>query len=485
MTTSVPQSAVVPHSRELPASVVRRLLEVARGSGDYPQEMVSTNITGLAPEKVVIFTTSDLPVRALRINVLNHREGTAAELPPYRRAGEFTDDGYYGLEPETYSDGHPESYKYQPVGEAFVPRPWWNAELGGPGGRSPYAGRSFAPVAPLPPGGSADLYERPVPMDTTPTAPAPQPVAAPPSQMGPAVEAFMSSDKDSEPSINGDDGTPRQPLAVDFLRGELYGRELMSVPRVRQLAEEIGDGTIASIFVSANGRYVVLSALDTLALSCITLANRYKHGREQRNVARERLHEERGRRRVADKEIEAARHDAAELRARVGELEDELEDARRQLQQATAAVRVVPGGGGEEAVQPGYSRRRARSPDDGSPERNVRTRLRSPVGAAGADTLLLARLDARIGSPESPDLSPRSASVPTVEVAAPAFAPSHGPVPAHRRGAGAVLQRGLRRNPTYARVPPRHPRPSTNVRAPAPAAPSASHRARPSSHYRR
>ena len=114
-------------------------------------------------------------------------------------------------------------------------------------------------------------------MDTTPTAPAPQPVAAPPSQMGPAVEAFVSSDKGSEPSINGDDGTPRQPPAVNILRGELSGRELMSVPRVRQLAEEIGDGTIASIFVSANGRYVVLSALDTLALSCITLANRYKH----------------------------------------------------------------------------------------------------------------------------------------------------------------------------------------------------------------
>ena len=51
---------------------------------------VSTNITGLAPEKVVIFTTSDLLERALRINVLNHREGTAAELPPYRRDGEFT-----------------------------------------------------------------------------------------------------------------------------------------------------------------------------------------------------------------------------------------------------------------------------------------------------------------------------------------------------------------------------------------------------------
>ena len=255
---------------------------------------------------VVVYTTVDLPKRALRIDVLNHREGSTAELPPYRRDGEFTEDGYYGLEPDSYSDGDPDSYKYQPIGEAFVPRPWWNSEMGGPSGRSPYAGRSFAPIASLPPGGSDDMYESSVPMDTTPTASAPQPVAAPSSQMGPAVEAFLTSDKGSEPSLNGDDGTPRQPRAVNILRGELSGRELMALPEVRRLANEIGDGTVTSVFVSANGRFLVDYALETLALTCATLANRYKQGREQRNAARERLREERGRRCVADKEIEAA-----------------------------------------------------------------------------------------------------------------------------------------------------------------------------------
>ena len=470
----VPVSDVVPYSRELPGSVVRRLLKVALGGDDYPQELVSTNITGVAPEKVVIYRTVDLPVRALRINVLNHRDGTVAELPPYRRDGEFTEDGYYGVEPDSYSDGHPDSYKYQPVGEAFVPRPWWTAaEAGGPAGRSPYAGRSFAPVASLPPSGADDLYESQVPMTVAPTAPTPQPAAAPSSQVGPAMEALLTSDQGSEPSVNGDDVVTRQPPAVDILRGELSSRELLSIPHVRRLADDLGDGTVASIFASANGRYIVRSALDGLALSCITLAARYKQGREQRNIARER-------RRTADREVEAARLEAAELRTRVGELEGELEDARRLLQQA-----VIPEEGGEEAVQPGYSRRRARSPDEGLPERNVRTRLHSPVGAADASNPLLARLDARLGSPESPDVSPPPASIPAVGLSASAVASSHGPVPARRRGSSAVPQRGLRRNPTFARVAPRHPRPSTNVRAPAPTAPSASHRPRPSSHYRR
>ena len=360
-----------------------------------------------------------------------------------------------------------------------MPRPWWTAaEAGGPAGRSPHAGRSFAPVASLPPSGADDLYESQVPLTVAPTAPTPLPTAAPSSQVGLAMEALLTSDQGSEPSGNGDDVVTRQPPAVDILRGELSSRELLSIPHVRRLADDLGDGTVASIFASANGRYIVRSVLDGLALSCITLAERYKQGRDQRNIARER-------RRAADKEFEAARLEAAELRTRIGELEGELEDARRLLQQAVSASRVIPGEGGEEAAQPGYSRRRARSPGEGVPERNVRTRLHSPMGAADAGNLLLSRLDYRLGSPESPEVSPPPASNPVVGSSASAVAPSHGPVPARRRGTSAVPQRGLRRNPTYARVAPRHPRPSTNVRAPAPTAPSASHRPTPSGHYRR
>ena len=475
----VPLSPVVPRTRSVDAKVIVDLLEASYKTTEGIEE-ISCAIEGVSPEKIIPYSHPSLPFKPAKLTAYSTRDGVVVETPPFRRDGEFADDGYYAEEPASYSDGDLEDYLYKPEREMHVPRPGRSTPAGYRHADPGFSPHPTVPVAPAP-------YEPGVPQSSV-HPPVPRGLVQPTRQgsSSPSEAPFLSPDRRSGQSVDRDGQAGRSTAPVDVLGSVLTSAELFSVTKVRELAETLGDGQLSSVFPPRVSGYPVRGALNTLAMTCITLGTRYKASRERRDAAETRYRAERAGRRLAEEKNSRWEQDAAarqkvfdELQTRVQELEEELRLARRRIPHERG--RDTPSALGTPAsLQPqgGTSgRRRDRSPSGRDDGRNVRARRSMPVDV---DTPLLQLVDTldppRADSPsvsDDVDIPSPMAPVPSAPAASRHRPPAR--LPTSHRDSGRVRPRDTRRStaqhPTNRSLRPspsypshQRPRPSDNFR---------------------